>query len=111
MMSEKPDLDEAPEIITRKYRVYEVTTAKTNGALERSRHIVAALVDDTVRVSSNIVTFDKDQGRVTTHTGRVYVLGTGKIGQTAKSADIWWQWVQIHGAKEIWDVSGDYEII
>lgn len=84
---------------------WSVREVQISGESERTHHLVGYIfLECSVRVTSKIVTFDKDQMLVKTGIGRIYHL-MGKPGMSRNGDYAWDRWSMINDAKDEVDVT------
>lgn len=90
---------EAPEIVLRSWRVIEIEN--------EARHFIGYNeTEGEGRVSSKIITFDKETKRGVTRSGRVYQL-IGSPGFNDDALYVWARWKQINKVEVEKDVTGE----
>lgn len=90
-----PDTHEEPETLLEKWRVMVV---ERRG--ETTMHFVGRVVGEDGRVSSRIVSFDRESMTGTTHSGRKYRL-VGGSGLDPDANYVRGHWLRINDAQEI----------
>ena len=87
---------------------WSVREVQLSGESERTQHIVGYIfLECSVRVTSEIVTFDQEQMLVQTGIGRIYHL-KGEPGTTRNGDYAWDRWSMINDAKGEVDVTDQY---
>lgn len=100
-------VDEQPEENMIWWSVREVLMGTDT---EKSHHLVGYILwQHAGRVTSKIITFDKDRMLVKTESGRVYYL-EGPPGSHSDSEYVWKRWSRINQAQDEIDVTHQYWI-